>query len=184
MKYSYIKVRKKSIITPEVQLVGIFFGITLFMLFSTYIFLLFKDYRFTQNRLEIKETITYINKEIDSIEEKILFIEEESMLAESIFTKNIVLKDSIVNMFDLVPQRITLSEANLLENGLILYGITPNKDVYNFMLQAPLRSIFHRTYSSFYPAENGWLNFVSTNYIDVEEDLSIDLEEDGYEEEE
>ena len=72
-------------------------------------------------------------------------------------------------MFDLVPQRITLSEAKLLENGLVLYGITPNKDIYNFMLQAPLRSIFHRTYSSFYPAENGWSRFMSTNYIDKEE---------------
>jgi len=59
-----------------------------------------------------------------------------------------------------------------MENALILHGITPNKDVYNFMLQAPLRSIFHRTYSSFYPAQNGWLRFVSTNYIDNEEELS------------
>ena len=53
-----------------------------------------------------------------------------------------------------------------MQDGLVLYGITPNKDVYNFMLQAPLRSIFHRTYSSFYPEKNGWLRFVSTNYID------------------
>ena len=77
--------------------------------------------------------------------------------------------DGYYNLFDLVPNRITLSEAKIMENALILYGITPNKDVYNFMLQAPLRSIFHRTYSSFYPAENGWLRFVSTNYIDKEE---------------
>jgi hypothetical protein len=36
------------------------------------------------------------------------------------------------------------------------------------MLQAPLRSIFHKTYSSFYPHDNGWLEFVSTNYIEEE----------------
>ena len=91
----------------------------------------------------------------------------------------------MANMFDLVPHRITLSEANLLEDGLILYGITPNKDVYNFMLQAPLRSIFHRTYSSFYPAENGWIRFVSTNYIDKEDEIAPDeeVEETGEEEE-
>ena len=85
-------------------------------------------------------------------------------------------------MFDLVPSRITLSEAKLLENGLILYGITPNKDVYNFMLQAPLRSIFHKTYSSFYPAQNGWLRFVSTNYADKEDELIIkeEIDEDEY----
>jgi len=101
---------------------------------------------------------------------QITLIEKQNLLSQSVFTKNSVLKDSIKNLFDLVPGRITLSEANIMEDGLTLYGITPSKDVYNFMLQAPLRSIFHRTYSSFYPVENGWYRFVSTNYIDEEAD--------------
>jgi len=75
-----------------------------------------------------------------------------------------------------VPQRITLSEAKLLKKGLILYGITPNKDVYNFMLEAPLRSIFQETYSSFYPTEKGWLRFVSTNYM--KDDFSSEVGSD------
>lgn len=169
MKYSYIKPRAKSIFTPEVQLVVTFFGITLAMLFMTYFFLAFKDYRFTQDKIEMIQYRENLVKDITKMKAQITFIEKENMISERIFTKNSVLKDSIANMFDLVPQRITLSEANLLENGLILYGITPNKDVYNFMLQAPLRSIFHRTYSSFYPDENGWLRFVSTNYVDEDE---------------
>jgi hypothetical protein len=168
MKYSYITPRKKSIFTAELQLLLIFFGMTLSMLFITYAFLTFKDIRFAQDKIEIIQERENLNSNIQKMNAQIAFIEKESQLSERIFTKNSVLKDSIANMFDLVPQRITLSEAKLLENGLILYGITPNKDVYNFMLQAPLRSIFHRTYSSFYPAENGWLRFVSTNYIDEE----------------
>ena len=171
MMYSYIKPRKKSLFTPEMQLLSIFFGITIFMLLGTYLFLLFKDYRFTQDRSEIIELREETSMEIDLIQKSIISIEEEKVLSETVFTKNTVLKDSIANMFDLVPQRITLSEAKLLENGLVLYGVTPNKDIYNFMLQAPLRSIFHRTYSSFYPAENGWLHFVSTNYVDKEEEI-------------
>ena len=171
MKYSYIKPRRKSLLTPEIQLLAVFFGITILMLLSTYLFLLFKDYRFTQDKIDIIELREETAREIEIIEEKIIFIQEEQALSESVFTKNTVLKDSISNMFDLVPQRITLSEAQLLEDGLVLYGITPNKDIYNFMLQAPLRSIFHRTYSSFYPAQNGWLRFVSTNYIDKEEEI-------------
>ena len=102
------------------------------------------------------------------MKEQIVFIEKENALAQGVQTRNLVLKDSITNLFDLVPSRITLSQAKLDKNSLILQGVTPNKDVYNFMLQAPLRSIFHRTYSSFYPTENGWLSFVSTNYIDEE----------------
>ena len=150
------------------------------MLLLTYLFLVFKDYRFKQDRLTIIQQRADINISIHNMQKNIAFIEKETVLAEGIFTKNTVLKDSISNMFDLVPQRITLSEAKLLEDGLILYGITPNKDVYNFMLQAPLRSIFHRTYSSFYPAENGWFRFVSTNYVDNEEDIIMnETVEDG-----
>jgi len=174
MKYSYITPRKKVFLTPELQLVFTFFGITLFMLISTYLFLLFKDYRFEQERLDIIQERSELNISIADMKAEITFIEKQNALSQEVYTKNTVLKDSITNLFDLVPQRITLSEAKLLENGLILYGITPNEDVYNFMLQAPLRSIFHKTYSSFYPQESGWLKFVSTNYI---KDSEVDDEE-------
>lgn len=177
MKYSYINQRKKNIFSPELQLLFSFFSITLFMLFLTYLFLVFKDYRFSQEAQDMVNQRIELENSITDMKAQITFIEKEVLLCERISTKNTVLKDSIANLFDLVPQRITLSQATLLKNGLVLYGITPNKDVYNFMLQAPLRSIFHRTYSSFYPAPNGWLKFVSTNYIDEE----IEVEELKYE---
>lgn len=170
MRYSYIAPRKKSAFTNEMQLMFTFFSITLIMLFLTYGFLLFKDYRFTQDREDMRQEKIDLEANISQMKIQIEYIRKQSTLSEMVYTKNTVLKDSISNLFDLVPQRITLSRASLLENGLILHGITPNKDVYNFMLQAPLRSIFHRTYSSFYPAQNGWLRFVSTNYVDKEEE--------------
>jgi len=170
MKYSYINSRKKSALTQEMKLLISFFSITLFMLFSTYLFLVFKEYRFSQDRTEIVQ-------ERQELKVTLREMEDENLLSERVYTQNSVLKESIANLFDLIPARITLSQADLLENGLILYGITPNKDVYNFMLQAPLRSIFHKTYSSFYPAENGWLRFVSTNHIESDE-LEIFEEEE------
>lgn len=169
MRYSYIKPRKKTVFTKDIQLIFTFFGVTIFMLFSTYAFLLFKDYRFAHEVEDIAKQKVELRTNITKMNSQISVIEKQSLFAEKIFTKNSVLKESINNLFDLVPSRITLSEAKIMQDGLILYGITPNKDVYNFMLQAPLRSIFHRTYSSFYPADNGWLRFVSTNYIDEEE---------------
>ena len=172
MIYSYIKPRKKSIFTEDVQLLVTFFTITLLMLFLTYAFLLYKDYSFTAQKKESLAKQETVLSHVDKLEAEIAKIEDQKTLSDKVFTKNTVLKDSISNLFDLVPVRITLSRAELLENGLILYGITPNKDIYNFMLQAPLRSIFHRTYSSFYPAQNGWLRFVSTNYIDKEEEYT------------
>jgi len=170
MKYSYIKPRKKSIFSAELKLVLTFFSITIFMLLGTYTFLLYKDYKFIEDRADIVQQRYDLNISLTQMKEEIEFIEKQNLLSQKIYTQNSVLKESMRNLFDLVPQRITLSEALLLDNGLILYGITPNKDVYNFMLQAPLRSIFHKTYSSFYPDKNGWLRFVSTNYIEERED--------------
>jgi len=168
MRYSYIKPRRKTALSKEIQLLFSFFSVTLVMLFLTYGFLVFKDYRFDQTHIEILQEEKKLNADIENMKYKINMIENQNILSERVFTKNSVLKDSIHNLFDLVPDRITLSKAEIMENGLVLYGITPNKDIYNFMLQAPLRSIFHRTYSSFYPLDNGWFRFVSTNYIDEE----------------
>jgi len=166
MKYSYIAPRTKTVFTPEVKLMLTFFSITIFMLLSTYAFLLFKEYTFLSDLKSIQKSQSQLQTDLSKMKDDIVFIQKENDLAKSIQTKNLVLKDSITNLFDLVPQRITLSQAKLDTNSLVLYGITPNKDIYNFMLGAPLRSIFHRTYSSFYPVGNGWLRFVSTNYTD------------------
>jgi len=176
MKYSYIKPRKKTPITPEIQLVLLFFGISFLMLFLTYLFLLFKDYSFVSEKKELMNKREKLVSDIYAMEDKINYIQKQKAMAEEVQTQNMVLKDSIANLFDLVPERITLSRAELLKNGLILYGITPNKDVYNFMLQAPLRSIFQKSYTSFYPAQNGWLMFVSKNYT-VNEDEELDSED-------
>jgi hypothetical protein len=169
MRYSYIKPRRKTALSKDMQLLFTFFSVTLLMLFVTYAFLAFKDYRFDQRKAEMIQEEVQLRADIEDMKQKIAYIEAQNILSEKVFTKNSVLKDSINNLFDLVPERITLSEAQIKEDGLVLYGITPNKDIYNFMLQAPLRSIFHRTYSSFYPLENGWYRFVSTNYIDEEQ---------------
>jgi len=171
MKYSYIEPRKKSAFTQEIQLLVSFFSMTIVMLFLTYAFLLYKNYAFVQDKNRMLTEKIELENSIESMENSILFIKNQKVLNEKVQTENIVLKESIKNLFDLVPLRITLSQAKLLKNGLILYGITPNKDVYNFMLQAPLRAIFHETYSSFYPEENGWLRFVSTNYVNSDEDF-------------
>ena len=170
MAYSYTKARQKQLLSPELKLVLFFFGVTLFMLAATYSFLLYKTYdfknqiqNFSQQRLDLNRTTAQMNTQI-------AFIEKEFEHSETIYTNNTILKESIKNLFDLVPDRITLSKAQLDQNTLVLYGITPNKEVYEFMLQAPLRSIFHRTYSSFYPIQNGWYRFVSTNYLDQEKE--------------
>ncbi|MEA2111341.1 MAG: hypothetical protein U9P71_04770 [Campylobacterota bacterium] len=168
MRYSFIAPREKKLLTQELKLVVFFFSMTLFVLFATYGFLLYKTSDFQNNMLTINSRVTDINKTIAGMNSEIKFIKKESSHFSKISTSNSVLRDSIKNLFDLVPDRITLSKAILEKNSLILYGVTPNKEVYEFLLQAPLRSIFHKNYTDFYPLENGWFRFVSTNYLDEE----------------
>ncbi len=168
MRYSFIAPRPKKIVTPELKLVFFFFGMTLFILFATYGFLLYKSHQFSQEVIGMNQRIADTNRSIVMMQKEIAMIKKSAAHFQKVATSNTVLKDSIKNLFDLVPERITLSKAVLEKDALILYGITPNKEVYEFLLQAPLRSIFHKTYSDFYPLENGWYRFVSTNYLDGE----------------
>lgn len=169
MHRSFTKARPKHLISLEMRLVFFFFGVTFLMLGSTYLFLLYKSHAFKSDIVEIAAKTAELKSAIVMMDDKMAFIQDESRRAEQIFTANTVLEESIRNLFDLVPERIVLSKADLTKDSLILYGITPNKEVYDFLLHAPLRSIFHRTYSSFYPIEDGWYRFVSTNYLDEEE---------------
>ncbi|MDX1294934.1 MAG: hypothetical protein R3302_01620 [Sulfurimonadaceae bacterium] len=169
MRNSFIRPRPKHLVSPELRLVLFFFGVTLFMLMTTYLFLAYKQYDFDTQMAEMNQKSWDLNSSIAAMDTQIAFIERESAKAEQVFTSNTVMKESIKNLFDLVPDRIVLSEAQMKNDSLVLYGITPNKEVYEFMLHAPLRSIFHRTYSSFYPMENGWYRFVSSNFLDDEE---------------
>lgn len=168
MIHSFIKPRSKRLISGELRLVLFFFIVTIAMLVGTYIFLGYKTYDFAHERKMVAYKEKSLNQSIRDMEDQIKIIESETKIAEQVTTDNTVMKESIRNLFDLVPEDITLSRAELESKSLILYGTTPNKDTYEYMLHAPLRSIFHRTYTSFYPIENGWYKFVSTNYLDDE----------------
>ncbi|PHM18134.1 MAG: hypothetical protein CJD30_02850 [Sulfuricurvum sp. PD_MW2] len=168
MKHSFITPRRKRLISGELRLVLFFFTVTIAMVVGTYLFLEYKTYDFVNERKEVARKSIELQHSIEAMDEEIKVIETEAKIVEQISTDNTVMKESIKNLFDLVPEDITLTRAELEEKSLILYGITPNKDTYEYMLHAPLRSIFNRTYTSFYPAENGWYRFVSSNYLDEE----------------
>lgn len=174
MKHSFITARPKQLVSGELRLVLFFFIVTIMMLMGTYLFLEYKTYDFNRERGIIVQKEAFLKHSLTQMEEEIKTIDREVKIAEQISTDNAVMKESIRNLFDLVPDDITLERAELEDSSLILYGTTPNKDTYEYMLHAPLRSIFHRTYTSFYPVENGWYRFVSSNYLDDENTEEIE----------
>ncbi|MGD9971114.1 MAG: hypothetical protein AB7S65_11745 [Sulfuricurvum sp.] len=169
MVHSFIAPRPKKLLSPEIRLILFFFVVTIAMLVGTYAFLWYKTYYFSSEHHSVAAKEIALKRSIAEMRIKIKEIDAEAKIADQITTDNTVMKESIRNLFDLVPDDVTLSRAELESKSLILYGLTPTKEVYEYMLHAPLRSIFHRTYTSFYPAGNGWYRFVSSNYLDDDE---------------
>jgi len=169
--YSFTKVRKKHLLSQEMRLVVFFFSMTLFTLFTTYFTLLYTTHSFRDKAAMFKQRSSDLNISIAKIRSDIELIYTQDAQSENVFTANTIIKDSIHNLFDLVPDKIILSSATIDKYSLVLQGKTPTKEMYNFRLQAPLRSLFHESYSSFYPAKNGWYYFVSKNYLNRNEDL-------------
>lgn len=173
MQYSFISPRPKRLISGEIRQALFFFTISIVMVVAAYGFLVYKVHTFKQQHQVFGKTLMHLEDSKDELKHSITIIELEVKKSEEIATHNALTRESIHNLFDLVPDAITLTRAQLDQNSLILYGETPTKDVYEFMLQAPLRAIFHRTYTSFYPTQNGWYNFVSTNYLEPEDLVEV-----------
>jgi len=169
--YSFTKPRVKYFLSQEIRLVLFFFSMSLLILFVTYGALLYKTHSFYEDTKKYQLHSKELNVSIAKVSADIEYIYTEETKAKDVYTNNSVLKDSIHNLFDLVPNRIILSSAKLDKYSLILQGKTPTQQMYNFRLRAPLESLFHESYSTFYPAENGWYYFVSKNYLDKDEGL-------------
>jgi hypothetical protein len=166
MRHSFIQARPKTLISWELKVLLLFFSVILALLIGTYAYLKLEIYVFYEEGNNAKVTTISLNNARKKMQERIDYIKVEANRAKLIYTDNKLLCESIKNLFDIIPDKITLSKAILAKNALTLYGKTPSKEVYQFRLLAPLRSIFDRSYTSYYQKSNGWINFVSTNYID------------------
>lgn len=165
MKLSFITPRKKYLFTMFTKIWLVFIASIFIFLNFFNLFVIYKNYNFKDSTKTLNSQRIMLEKKIDSIDQKIGFILRQKSVAEEIYANNIILRDSIKNLFDLVPDQITLSRVIMEKDSLIIYGITPTKDIFNFLLATPLKSIFHTSNTMFYLTDKGWYNFVSTNRI-------------------
>ena len=171
LKFSYIQPRKKQLISAEVGLVLSFFGVLFLFVIGVYIYLSFQINAFDKESIALQHQIEQNNFYADEVTKDIKILNLNLKLSKELDERNKFFKDSIKNILNLVPDKITLSKLELEENRLVVYGETPTKDLYNLLMLAPLRSIFDKSYTSFYLLENGWYRFVSYNSMD--ENLTI-----------
>lgn len=72
-------------------------------------------------------------------------------------------RDGFTRLLDLIPAQITLHWLKIDTHKLELGGITPSREVYVFLLEAPLKASFDESKAEFFPLVNGWFNFVSVS---------------------
>jgi len=166
MAYSFTLPKKKELFSLNTKIWMGVFGISIAIIVVFDIFLFFTR----QDMMGLKESFSEERSknisEIIKLEE--VFTEEKDrvLFAEGIETNNQILAESIKNLFELIPDQITVDSIKMEEKKLEIRGVTPSKDVYEFLLAAPLKSIFATSNVSFYRLSNGWYNFVSINEID------------------
>jgi len=165
MKLSFISPRKKYFFSLFSKLWILFIAlmVTFIMVFDGYIAI--ESQSFQEGIITLTEQREALELKIDEDDETIGIILRQKALAEEIASNNTLLKESLKNLFDLVPDQITLQKVQMERNALIIYGVTPTQDTFNFLLAAPLKSIFHTSQTTFYLTPKGWYNFVSINKI-------------------
>jgi len=163
--YSFILPRKKYLFSTFSKIWIFFIFFISFLLVAFGIFLLVKIAIYKKDTLKINSQRVILDKKINQKDDYMEYLLRQKSLGEEIFSSNTLLKDSMKNLFDLVPDQITLSKVIIKKDSLIIYGKTPTKDSFNFLLSAPLKSIFSTSNTMFYLTSGGWYNFVSTNKI-------------------
>lgn len=163
MTYSLLKPKKKPIFSLFSKIWIGFIALVLCALIGANLYIQHENLGLLDDLEEINSQYALIVSNIHKTNEKIATLTTQKNLANAIYASNLLLKQSIKNLFDLVPDSVTLSEVYSDNSTLIIKGITPTRDVFNLLLGAPLRSIFSTSNTTFHQAPNGWLNFISTN---------------------
>jgi len=163
--YSFTTPRKKPLFKEDTKLWLIFIFISTLLYVSFALFLLVKAYFFNKETQEMNREISILTQKITNLDLEKDNILLQKSLYEDILTKNEIIKQSVKNLLDLVPDPITLTKFKLNKNTLIIYGITPTKDIYKLLMLPPLESIFEETKTYFYQMPNGWYKFKSINKL-------------------
>ena len=163
--YSFIKPKPKPFFKEDTKLWLVFIGVCLVLYIAFALFLKIKTYFYKKDIEYCNGEIVYLQKEISKIDKNKQFIYKQKSLYEELVIKNSLTKDSIKNLLDLVPDPVALDSVFFDKDRLIIYGITPTKEIYNMLMLPPLESIFTHTKTYFYQMKNGWYKFKSENYL-------------------
>ncbi len=171
---SFIKPRKKKLLDDMSSLWLIFIGLMSAGLIGFGIYINYKS-SFYIKMLEDRENSNEIlSKKVHSIESDIQILNMQKELYQEVESTNIIIKESVKNLFDLVPDQITLTDVVMERDSLTLKGYAISKETYSLLLEPPLKSIFDESLVSFSTNQRGFFQFVSKNSMQRSKGLSDD----------
>ena len=169
MNYSFVSPNKKTLLKKVSRIWWGYIFLTLFIFVGFVVTLKIQGYFMeikTAEALQAQQTALDEIKKFQEIRDQEA---QRVQFGKFITNQNAMLKESVENLFDLIPEQITLNKVQMEQYQLVLYGATPSKQIYTFLLEVPLRSIFHQSRADFYLLPNGWYNFVSVSKLNNEE---------------
>lgn len=169
MNYSFTHPGKKTLLRKVSRIWWGYILLTLFIFMGFVTILKVQGHYMQNNTQAASRTQKALLEEIKDLQEQLILEQEKVQFIEYIAHQNTLLKESVENLFDLIPEQITLNKIQMEQYQLILYGTTPSKQIYTFLLEVPLRSIFHQSRADFYMLPNGWYNFISVSKLEETE---------------
>lgn len=165
MKYSFTQPLPKSIISKIAKIWIFYIALSVIIIYLSGMYLNIEKNTITTNMEMAESDIEAQDDEIATIQTNINRLQYELSLNNTNENYNNQLKNSFIKLFGLIPDQITINQIILEEKRLVLKGITPSRELYSFLLQAPLKSVFTTSRVDFFSLTNGWYNFTSISIL-------------------
>lgn len=121
-----------------------------------------RSFRYSkQIQQQIKQQQSYQN----TLNDQLSFLKLQVQKIQGGQQQNTSLTNAITNIFELIPEQITINLISLSNESLIIKGITPTKELYTFLLDPSLKAIFAQSRVDFFILPSGWYNFISVSKI-------------------
>jgi len=173
--HSYKTPRKKPLFSRDSLLWILFISVIFIALVTFGSYLYYKSSGYHDKLTEVESSNKILSESVISYEKEMKILKMQNVLSQEVKSSNKLLKNSIKNLFDLVPDQITLTKVVMEKYTLHLEGTTFTKDSYRLLLEPPLKSIFNSTKVNFkFNGMIGKYEFISINNMNEDGQEGID----------
>lgn len=160
---SFIKPRKKKLLDDMSSLWIVFIVLMSVGLVGFGIYVNYKSSFYIKMLEESHQDNEKLGRKVHSLKSDMQIMNMQKELYDEVASSNLIIKESVKNLFDLVPDQITLTDVLMEKDSLVLKGYSISKESYTLLLEPPLKSIFDESRVSFSTNKRGFFQFISKN---------------------